>query len=123
MSAGSTSCVTDPNTFHTTCSSSGGSGAGMALTGVAWLLGLIGTLFLAYKEGTTGQTPGKKAVNIRVLRESDGQPIGFGMAFVRRLCHILDEFACCLGFLWPLWDAKKQTFADKIIGTVVVKSQ
>ncbi|MDH6578123.1 RDD family protein [Kitasatospora sp. MAP5-34] len=116
-------CVTDPNTFQSTCTGGGISGAGLAVMGVAWLLGLIGGLFLLYQEGTTGQTPGKKLVNIRVLRESDGQPLGFGMAFVRRLCHILDEFVCCLGFLWPLWDAKKQTFADKIVSSVVVKSQ
>ena len=28
--------------------------------------------------------------------------------------------ACYFGWLFPLWDAKRQTFADKIIGTVVV---
>ena len=26
-----------------------------------------------------------------------------------------------LGFFWPIWDQKKQTFADKIIGSVVIK--
>jgi hypothetical protein len=25
-----------------------------------------------------------------------------------------------LGYLWPLWDAKRQTFADKICSTVVL---
>lgn len=121
--ASTPTCVTDPNTFHSTCTGGGISAAGIAVMGIGWLLGLAGGLWLLYQEGTTGQTPGKKMVNIRVLRETDGQPIGFGMAFVRKLCHILDEFVCCLGFLWPLWDAKKQTFADKIMGTVVVKSQ
>jgi len=47
-----------------------------------------------------------------------GRPIG-GMAFVRDLTHILDSLACYLGWLWPLWDAKRQTFADKLIKTVV----
>ena len=32
----------------------------------------------------------------------------------------LDSLVCYLGFLFPLWDAKRQTFADKIIHTVVV---
>ncbi|WUN50496.1 RDD family protein [Streptomyces sp. NBC_00306] len=32
-----------------------------------------------------------------------------------------DSIACYLGWLWPLWDAKKQTFADKVCNTVVVK--
>ncbi|MFI6289406.1 RDD family protein [Streptomyces sp. NPDC051018] len=79
-------------------------------------------LWLRHQEGTTGQTPGKKAVGIRVLRERDGQTLGFGMAFVRQLAHFLDGLPCYIGWLWPLWDDKKQTFADKICSTVVVKT-
>jgi uncharacterized RDD family membrane protein YckC len=123
MTVGSANCTTDPVTYHTSCSGGGGSAFGSILIMIGGLIALAGSLWLLYQEGTTGQTPGKKMVNIRVLREADGQPIGFGMAIVRRICHAVDEFACCVGFLWPLWDAKKQTFADKIMGTVVVKSQ
>jgi uncharacterized RDD family membrane protein YckC len=53
----------------------------------------------------------------------DGQPVGGGIAFVRDLCHILDGLPCILlpiGFLWPIWDSRRQTFADKIVNTVVV---
>jgi hypothetical protein len=42
------------------------------------------------------------------------------MAFVRDLAHILDALPCYIGFLWPIWDSKRQTFADKIMNTVVV---
>ena len=56
-----------------------------------------------------------------LVRESDGQFIGGGLSFARQIVHIVDGFPCMLGYLWPLWDAKKQTFADKIMGTVVVK--
>ena len=108
---------------YTGVCSGGLSGAGYAIAAVGWLLGFAGFLWLLYQEGTTGQTPGKKMVNIRVLREADGQPLGFGMAFVRKICHAVDVFACCVGLLWPLWDAKKQTFADKIMSSVAVKSQ
>ncbi|MFJ8312615.1 MULTISPECIES: RDD family protein [unclassified Streptomyces] len=98
----------------------GGVAVVFALLGFLLLIGVM--LWLLYQEGTTGQTPGKKAVGIKVLRESDGQTIGFGMAFVRRLAHFLDSLACYIGWLWPLWDSKKQTFADKVCSTVVVKS-
>lgn len=54
----------------------------------------------------------------KLVKIETGQPIGFGMAFVRHLCHVL-EFV--IGFLWPLWDEKRQTFADKIVGTVVIR--
>ena len=41
------------------------------------------------------------------------------MSFVRSLAHIVDGF-CYIGYLWPIWDAKNQTFADKIMSTVVI---
>lgn len=43
------------------------------------------------------------------------------MAFVRALAHFLDALPCYIGFLFPLWDAKHQTFADKLCSTVVLK--
>jgi uncharacterized RDD family membrane protein YckC len=90
------------------------------LLGVVYLIAMV--IYQLYKEGTTGQTIGKGAVNIRLVREADGQPIGFGMAFLRRLAHVLDSIACYIGWIWPAWDAKKQTFADKVCGTIVVKA-
>lgn len=99
-----------------------GGGAGSALIFLGIVVGIGLGLFKLYKEGTTGQFIGKKAVNIRLLREADGQPLGFGMAFVRYIAHFLDSLACYIGWLWPIWDAKKQTFADKICSSVVVKS-
>jgi uncharacterized RDD family membrane protein YckC len=70
--------------------------------------------------GRTGQTWGRRALNIRMVSEQTGQPIGAWLAFVRDLCHVLDSLACYIGWLFPLWDAKRQTFADKIMKTVVV---
>ncbi|MYY06690.1 MULTISPECIES: RDD family protein [unclassified Streptomyces] len=74
-----------------------------------------------YREGKTGQTTGKKVLRISVRRERDGNTLGFGMAFVRKIAHALDSFSCYLGWLWPLWDPKRQTFADKVCNTVVIK--
>jgi uncharacterized RDD family membrane protein YckC len=70
--------------------------------------------------GRTGQSLGKRTLNLRLISEKTGEPIGGGMAFARDICHILDSLACYIGWLFPLWDARRQTFADKIIGTVVV---
>lgn len=90
---------------------------------VAALITLAGGLFMIAKEGSTGQTPGKKALNIRVVREANGQPLGFGLALGRKICHAVDGPLCGLGYWWPLWDEKSQTFADKIVSTVVVRTQ
>ncbi|GAA3973224.1 RDD family protein [Streptomyces sp. NBC_01352] len=97
-----------------------------AQTGILSVVGALGVIGLAIwqliKEGRTGQTVGKKALGIRLVRESDGQPLGVGMAFVRRLAHFLDSLACYLGWLWPAWDAKRQTFADKVCSSIVIRS-
>ncbi|MEU6353956.1 RDD family protein [Streptomyces sp. NPDC047072] len=97
-----------------------------AQTGILAILGLLGVIgvgiWLLVMEGRTGQTIGKKALGIRLVREIDGQPLGVGMAFVRRLAHFLDSFACYLGWLWPAWDAKRQTFADKVCSTIVIRT-
>jgi uncharacterized RDD family membrane protein YckC len=97
-------------------------GSALALIGIGALLSLAAGLYLCYREGKTGQTPGKKIVGIRLLREYDGSHLGFGLAFGRRLLHVLDSF-CYIGYLWPLWDSKNQTFADKCVHTVVIKDQ
>ena len=73
-----------------------------------------------YQAGRTGQSWGKRAVGITLVSEETGQPIGAGMAFVRDICHFVDSIICDIGFLFPLWDAKRQTLADKIVRTVVV---
>nr|WSY52373.1 RDD family protein [Streptomyces sp. NBC_00886] len=94
-----------------------------ALTAIGGILILGLAIWQLIREGRTGQTVGKQALGIRLVRESDGQPLGVGMAFVRRLAHFLDSLACYLGWLWPAWDAKRQTFADKICGSIVIRTQ
>ncbi len=91
------------------------------------ILALIGLASLGwsiynrwYQGGTTGQSLGKKVMKIRLVSEETGQPIGPLMAFVRDICHVVDAIICYIGFLFPLWDAKRQTLADKIVRTVVV---
>ncbi|MFF4035277.1 RDD family protein [Streptomyces sviceus] len=94
--------------------------AALVILGYLVIIGLA--IWLLIMEGRTGQTPGKKALGIRLVRESDGQPLGVGMAFVRRLAHFLDSLACYLGWLWPAWDAKRQTFADKVCSSIVIRT-
>jgi uncharacterized RDD family membrane protein YckC len=73
------------------------------------------------KQGRTGQTIGQKVVGLRLLNEQTGQPIGGGLAFARSIVHFVDSIICYIGWLFPLWDTKRQTLADKIMGTVVVR--
>lgn len=72
------------------------------------------------RQGTTGQSFGKEKMGIRLVGLESGQPIGAWMSVGRALLHIVDSTPLYLGYLWPLWDDKRQTFADKILSTVVV---
>ncbi len=48
-------------------------------------------------------------------------PSGREERFLRLLAHLFDSAACYLGWLFPIWDRpKRQTFADKIMHTIVV---
>jgi uncharacterized RDD family membrane protein YckC len=98
--------------------------AGGATIVLLVLGGLITLAFSLYntiiRQGRTGYSFGKTAVGIRLVKESTGQPMGAGLCFVRQLAHYIDSLLCYLGWLWPLWDSKNQTIADKIMATVVV---
>ncbi|MBR7834331.1 RDD family protein [Actinospica durhamensis] len=95
----------------------GSTTVGLIGVAVGALYALVVGLWQLHRQGTTGQSIGKKALGIRLIRESDGQVVGFGGAFVRALAHAL-EFG--VGFLMPLWDNKNQTVADKLTHTLVV---
>lgn len=80
-------------------------------------------LYNAYLNGETGQSIGKKMQNIKVVGIETGSTIGGGMGLLRYLCHIIDGCVCYLGYIYGLFiDKDKQTIADKIIKTVVVKA-
>ncbi|KRE29139.1 hypothetical protein ASG82_26210 [Mycobacterium sp. Soil538] len=73
-----------------------------------------------YRQGTTGSSIGKSVMKFKVVSEKTWQPIGFALSVVRQLAHLVDAIICYIGYLFPLWDAKRQTLADKIMTTVCV---
>ena len=73
-----------------------------------------------YRQGKTGSTLGKTVLKFRVVDERTGQPIGFGRSVLRQFAHVVDAIICYVGFLFPLWDASRQTIADKMMKTVCV---
>jgi uncharacterized RDD family membrane protein YckC len=81
----------------------------------------IGIAYYGYLEGgPTGQTLGKKALGIRVYDLRDGGPIGFSRGVIRYFARILSALPIFLGYFWMLWDSEKQTWHDKLAGSVVV---
>ena len=71
--------------------------------------------------GRTGQTWGRKIAGVKVVKRETGLPLGTGKAFLRWLVAGIVSGNCVLGYLWMLWDKDKQTWHDKIIGSIVIK--
>ncbi len=67
-----------------------------------------------------GTTAGGIVVGIRLVRV-DGRPVDVGIALVRAAASIFSALILGLGFFWAGWDRDKQSWHDKIAGTVMVK--
>ncbi|HEY9302669.1 MAG TPA: RDD family protein [Mycobacterium sp.] len=120
VATGNNSCVASTEGYGGACTSSF-SAFGMLASFLAGLLVLAYSIWnWGYRQGTTGSTIGKSALKFKVISEATGQPIGFGMSIVRQFAHIVDGAICYIGYLFPLWDAKRQTLGDKIMSTVCV---
>lgn len=91
------------------------------VSSILFLLALAWLLYMSYLTGARGQSIGKRVINIKVVREQDGQVIGGGLGIARYFIHIVDTLPCYLGYLWPLWDSKRQTFTDKIMRTLAIR--
>ena len=100
------------------------SDAGWAIIAVLGIVGLVAFFVLYSRQvATTGQAWGHKAAGVRIVDAQTGGTISAGKAFFRyTIGHWIDGVVCYLGYLWPLWDSKKQTFSDKIFSTYSVKA-
>ena len=78
-----------------------------------------------------GQTLGKQAVGIRAVRDN-GEPFGFGQAFLREfvvkglLFGSVGSFflyiPTLLDWLWPLWDDSDRCLHDMVVTTHVIRN-
>jgi len=84
--------------------------------GILWLAAHIVN---AYFEGRMGQTLGKKAAGIYTIRADNGEFVGGVVGIGRKILHILDTLALLTG--WIVGLITNRTYADMIIGTVVVR--
>lgn len=117
-----TACITDTSEYDLgEFCATGNSTLGVTAFLLSVLVGLGYMVWnYGYKQGTTGSSIGKSLMKFKVISEKTGQPIGFGRSVLRQIAHVADSLVCFLGYLFPLWDAKRQTFADKIMTTICV---
>ena len=93
------------------------------LTLAAVVAGLI--VYEVGMTATTGQTLGKQAVKIKVIRVDNGQPPGWGKSALRYvvpgLCGII-PFGGLICYASLTWDNNRQGWHDKAATTYVVKT-
>ena len=82
------------------------------------LLSLYTVGFWAWR----GQTPGKIALGVRVIRV-DGRPIGIGRAIVRYIGYMVSTLVFLIGYLMVGFDRRKQGLHDQIARTYVVRTK
>lgn len=68
-----------------------------------------------------GQTPGKRLVKIRVIRE-DGSPIGMAQATLRSLLRPIDDFFFA-GVFFILFNSREKRVGDLVAGTIVIQEE
>ena len=86
--------------------------------GISFLIGLGYSVWML---GTYGQTVGMMILKIKILKEN-GSKVSYQDAILRYFAAILSAIVLFLGYLWMIWDSKKQTWHDHIAKTVVVKA-
>ena len=104
-----------------------GGALGSVIGGAAgWLL--VSVLVIAYVVvylwlvSTRGQSPGKMAIGIKIVK-TDGSSVGFEGALIREIIgKLVSSLIFFLGYIWILFDGKRQGWHDKIAGTYVVKA-
>jgi uncharacterized RDD family membrane protein YckC len=86
---------------------------------------IISGYFVFFEWLWNGQTPGKRWLKLRVIRE-DGRPITFWEAAVRNLLRTFDMMPApfySIGLISVFISAKDQRAGDLIAGTVVVRER
>jgi uncharacterized RDD family membrane protein YckC/uncharacterized Zn finger protein (UPF0148 family) len=88
-----------------------------------WLaayLALLGLSYAAYFTGTTGQTPGKMLLGLRVVEASGGPP-NYPRAFARAAAGAAGSLLAGVGVLPLFFDPARRALHDRLFRTRVVK--
>lgn len=93
-----------------------------AINTVIWLFGAVLSIsYAVFFTGYCGQTPGKMALRLKVIR-TDGSPINYGRAALREvLGKFISSLLLGIGYLMVAFDSRKQGLHDKIADTYVIK--
>ena len=67
-----------------------------------------------------GTSPGKRALGLRIVDADTGEPMTARQALLRTLGYLVCFAICGAGFLWMLFNTRKQGLHDLMANTVVI---
>lgn len=86
-----------------------------------WLIFLIPAVYIIGFWVILGGTPGKLIFKTRIVDAKTGGKANLGKLILRYICYSVSKTLLGLGFIWIGLDSRKQSWHDKVAGTVVVK--
>jgi uncharacterized RDD family membrane protein YckC len=81
------------------------------------IVGLVVLIFWAGRQAT----PGKWVLGLRIVAAEDGGHVPVGRLVARYVGYVVSTIPFGLGFLWMLWDPRRQCWHDKLARTLVVR--
>ena len=84
------------------------------------LIVLVAVVYFVAMWTWRGTTVGSLVFGLKVVC-TNGEPVNLMIALVRSLASVFSGLVLFLGFFWAGWDREKQSWHDKIAGTVVVE--
>jgi len=85
----------------------------------SYVLPLVGTIWFWLR---FSGTPGKMVLKLKIVDAGTGNKLTFGQAIGRYFAYILSAIPFFLGYIWVGFDKRKQSWHDKLAGTVVIRN-
>ena len=83
------------------------------------ILFMITVVYFSFFWWLLGFTPGKFLLGLRVIRQ-DGRRLGIVRSIIRFFCYWISAIPLFMGFIWIIFDSKRQGWHDKLVNTQVI---
>lgn len=90
-------------------------------SGISVAVIVVAVVWYRFKWEGAGGSPLRRAMGVWIVDETTLEPIGTRRGFIRALVRLVSEVVFYLGYVWMIWDPKRQTWHDKAVRSIVVK--
>ncbi len=86
-----------------------------------FMLNLIGALIVLLFWAERQGTPGKLVLGLKIVDLETGGTPTIGRLVLRYVGYLVSALPLGLGYLWVIWDPRRQGWHDKMAGTAVIR--